>query len=172
MIILRTKPATQIWSVDLLTELSPSWEAANCLATQELPSILWNPKFHYRVPVVYIQSQIVPVHTIPSYPIFLRYILILPVQSVAGKRNDYSENKTSHTNMISGLTYGAEPFLRSCQLFSHSRVSQHFMEPEVSLPCSTGPYPESDCSSPYHFILSYLSKIYFNIAHPPTSWSS
>jgi hypothetical protein len=33
----------------LLTELSPSWEAANCAATQELPSILWNPKVHHRV---------------------------------------------------------------------------------------------------------------------------
>jgi hypothetical protein len=28
------------------------------------------------------------------------------------------------------LTYGAEPFLRSHQLCSHSRTSQHFMEPE------------------------------------------
>jgi hypothetical protein len=41
------------------------------------------------------------------------------------------------------LTYGAEPVLRSCQLCSHSRTSQHFMEPEGSLPCaqepSTGP---------------------------------
>jgi hypothetical protein len=30
-------------------ELCPSWEAANCAATQELPSILWNPKVQYRV---------------------------------------------------------------------------------------------------------------------------
>jgi hypothetical protein len=56
------------------------------------------------------------------------------------------------------LTYGAEPFLRSCQLCSYSRTSQHFMEPEGSLPCSqepsTDPYPKPDQSSPYHSIPS------------------
>jgi hypothetical protein len=71
-----------------------------------------------------------------------------------------------HTEIIVYLlTYGAEPFLRSCQLCSYLRTSQHFMEPEGSLPCSqelsTGPYPESDRSSPNHPI---LSKIHFNIA--------
>jgi hypothetical protein len=30
-------------------ELSPSGEAVNCPATQELSSILWNQKVHYHV---------------------------------------------------------------------------------------------------------------------------
>jgi hypothetical protein len=53
--------------------------------------------------------------------------------------------------------------LRSCQLCSHSSTSQHFMEPEGSLPCSQEPstcsYPETDQCNPYHRI---LSKIHFN----------
>jgi hypothetical protein len=50
----------------LLSELSPSWEAASFAAIQGLPSILRNPKVHYRVhkspPLVPILSQIDPVH--------------------------------------------------------------------------------------------------------------
>jgi hypothetical protein len=57
------------------------------------------------------------------------------------------------------LTYGAESFLRSCQLCSHSGTSQNFKELEGSSPCSqepsTGPYPEPNRSSPYHPIPSH-----------------
>jgi hypothetical protein len=60
-------------------ELSPSSVAANCAATQELPSILWNPKVHHRVnkslPLLPILSQINSIHTIPSY--LSKIILIL-----------------------------------------------------------------------------------------------
>jgi hypothetical protein len=63
----------------LLTELSPSREAASCAVTQEHPSILWSPKFQYRVHkstlLVPILSHINPIHTIPSYLAMIHLIL-------------------------------------------------------------------------------------------------
>jgi hypothetical protein len=56
------------------------------------------------------------------------------------------DQKRLHNTYL--LTYGAEPFWRSRQFCSYSRISQHFMEPEGSLLCSqepsTSPCPELD----------------------------
>jgi hypothetical protein len=64
---------------------SPSWEAANCAATQELPSILWNPEVHYRVhkspPPVPILSQIDPAHTIQPYLSKIHFNIVHPPTS-------------------------------------------------------------------------------------------
>jgi hypothetical protein len=38
-------PACLAYASSNFMELSPSWEATNCAATQELPSILWNWRF-------------------------------------------------------------------------------------------------------------------------------
>jgi hypothetical protein len=58
--------------------------------------------------------------------------------------------------------------LRGHKLCSHSVVSQHFMEPEVSLPLSqelsTCTYPEPDQPSPQHSILSLMS-IFLPLGH-------
>jgi hypothetical protein len=46
---------------------NPSWEPNRFSACQEIPSVLWNPKIHYRIPKcplpVPIPNQLDPVHT-------------------------------------------------------------------------------------------------------------
>jgi hypothetical protein len=66
-------------------KLRASWEAANCAATQELPSVLWNPKVHYRPhkspPLVPFLSQIDPIPTIPSYLSKINFNIVHPPTS-------------------------------------------------------------------------------------------
>jgi hypothetical protein len=55
-------------------ELNPSREANSCTVIQEIPSIIWNPKVHYRVhnsqTLISIPSQMNPAHN--PHPISLR----------------------------------------------------------------------------------------------------
>jgi hypothetical protein len=66
-------------------ELNPSWEATNFAATQEVPSILWNPKVHDRVhkslPLVPILSHVNPIHINPSYFSKIHFSIVHPPTS-------------------------------------------------------------------------------------------
>jgi hypothetical protein len=79
-------------------------------------------------------------------------------------------SRNSTASNIRARLHGAEPFSRSRHSLSHSRISQHFMEPEGSLPCSEepsfSPCHEPNESDPYRPI---LSEIHFNVILPPTS---
>jgi hypothetical protein len=69
----------------LLMEQSPSWEANQFSASQEIPRILWNPKFYYHIhkcpPPVPNLSQLNPVHTTTSRLLKTHLNIILPSRS-------------------------------------------------------------------------------------------
>jgi hypothetical protein len=105
-------------------ELSNSWEAANCVATQELPCILWNPKVHYRVhkspPLVPILSQIDLVHTIPSY--ISKIILILAIHLRLGLPSGFFPTGFP-TNILYAFLYEPHSCYMPCP--SHSPRLYH-----------------------------------------------
>jgi len=63
-------------------EQSPSWEANQFSASQEIPRTLWNPKIHYRIhkcpPPVTILRHLDRVHTPTSYFLKIHLNIILP----------------------------------------------------------------------------------------------
>jgi hypothetical protein len=81
--------------------------------------------------------------------------------------------KVLETNNNNNQLHAAEPFLRSRQLRSYSRISQHVMNPKVHYRLHKSPplVPVLSQINLVHTTPSYLSKIYLNIILPPTSRS-
>jgi hypothetical protein len=97
--------------------------------------------------------------TCPRHALLVSTVLVYTVYKVYTLKSDsFWLNK--RISVTHSLTNGAEPFLRSRQLCSYSKTSNHFMEHEGSLPCSqepsTGPYPEPDQCNAYHPLRSIL----------------
>lgn len=72
-----------IWcSLANSTNQSPSWEANNSTASQDIRRILRNPKVHYRLnnspPYVPTMSKMNPVHTFPLYFFKMHFNIIYP----------------------------------------------------------------------------------------------
>jgi hypothetical protein len=61
------------------------WEAHSCSATQEIPRILWSPKFYYYVqkttPQTPVLSQISPAQSPPSC--FFKVLIVITCQSTS-----------------------------------------------------------------------------------------
>jgi hypothetical protein len=105
-------------------EQSPSWEANQFAASQEIPSILWNPKVAYCVhkcqPPVPILSQLDLVHTPTSH--FLNIHVNISLPSTPGSPKWSLSLRFPHQNpvyafLVSYMCYMPHP--------SHYSLSDH-----------------------------------------------
>jgi hypothetical protein len=132
-----------------------SWWECQCPSTMSLQfKITGNGNMSRCMPTC--STNIVQTHSL-WFCIRLNVHLFLDINSVAKLVTLWILHR-SHELFMTNQLHGAEAFLRSRQFCSYLRISQHFMEPEVSLlrlqGPSIGPYPEPDQFSPYHPILS------------------
>ena len=106
------------WSRVLLEKLT------GFAANQEIPSILLNPKVHYRThkrpPPVPILSHLHPVHTTPSHSQKIHLNIILPSTSWSPQWS--LSLRIPHQNLVH-----TSPFLHTCHMPrpSHSRLEDY-----------------------------------------------
>ena len=129
---------------------SPSWEADRFLASQEIPCILWNPKFHHRIhkcpPPVHVLSEIDPVHAfhlniLPFTPgssmcsLSLRIPHRSPVCSTSLPLRCYMPrpSHSSRFDHLNGTGWECRSLSSSLCSFLHSRVTSSLLGPNILL---------------------------------------
>jgi hypothetical protein len=109
----------------LRTELNSSWETANCTATQELPSILWNTNVHYRVHWSLSWARLI--QSIPPHPISLRSILILSTHLRLGLPSGlfHSGFSLNNNNNNNNNKYEVTSLFKYHVMKTHKEVTLH-----------------------------------------------
>ena len=103
----------------------PSWETTRFPASLEIPRILWNPKFHYRIhkcpPPIPILIQIDPAHAPTSHLLKIHLKFILPSTTWVSELS--LSARFPHRNPVC-----TSPFPHTCYI-SHLYHSSRFDHP-------------------------------------------
>ena len=78
-----------IYLLTYYMQQSPSWKPNRFTSSQEIPRILWNPKFHHRIqkwpPTLPMLNQLEPAHSPTSHFLSIHFNIILPSTSGSSK---------------------------------------------------------------------------------------
>ena len=103
----------------------PSWETTRFPASFEIPRILWNPKFHYRIhkcpPPIPVLIQIDPAHAPAPHLLKIHLKIILPSTTWASELS--LSVRFPHQNLVY-----TSPFPHTCYI-SHLYHSSRFNHP-------------------------------------------
>jgi hypothetical protein len=120
---------------------SLSWEANQFSASQEIPRILWKPKFHYRIhkcpPPVSILSHIDPIHALISHCLKFHLNIILLSRPVSSKWSLSLSfpTKTMYTHQLSPIRAKCPAHLNLLDLITRTILGEEHRSLSSSL-CS------------------------------------